>query len=236
MRKFITRGYADGTDFIGTDKFRGSKERAGRKGFGDMICEVSNLVAKTDKADILCPFLHAGHERFMKMIDMKGKRYFWNTNSSEHAHYITMSNDNKTLCDFSGRELLFPYPDHDYVKLDESKFVEHVVVSGEYITTQSMGFAKKCEYHRKHIQEAFTQLKESYGLPIVEVGGMEKLGMEKIAYIIKNSKKFVGIDSGMTHFANCIKEKNDVVILVPKDRITGVSYRWINNGYDVRLV
>ena len=234
--KFITRAWADGTDFIGTDLHREKNKRAGRRGFGDMICEVSNLYAQSKDAEVLCPFLHSGHKKFCSMIDMKDRKYFWSPNGSKHNHYISMSKDNESLCNFSESKLLHCYPDYDYVKLDESKFLETEIPKGDYITCQSKPNAKKCNYERTHIQKALKQFKKQFGMEIIEVGGKESLGMEKIAYLIKHSKYFVGIDSGMTHFANTVKEKSDVHIVVPEDRITGVSWRWINQGYNVKLV
>ena len=40
----------------------------------------------------------------------------------------------------------------------------------------------------------------------------------------------------MSHYALTIKDKKDVHIYVPEDRITGVTYRWLKYGYNVKLM
>ena len=243
MKKFITRAYTDGTDFIGSDIFRAAGIKAGRNGFGDMICEVSNLIAQAKEAEIL----HAGRGAgsycqnmgfvdFIKLVDLTERKYKWIHDSKQYNKLLTVSKNNEELCKHSGRELLHCYPENPYVSLDASKFIEQDLGISEYVTYQGNPFSKKCGYDRPHMQEAYSNKIKERGIPAVDVGGLEKAGLPAIAGIIKNAVAHVGIDSGMTHFALCVRDKKDVDIVVPSDRISGVSYRWINQGYNVNLI
>lgn len=242
LRHFITRAFTDGKDFIGSDIHRPAGENAGRNGFGDMICEVSNLIAQTNKADILhfgvgkSPFSqNIAYRDFIKLIDMSGKNYKWINDPMQYEQWRVQSNSNEQLCKLSERELLNCQPDHPYVKLDPNKFSKEKLELKEYVTYQSNPFSKKCKYDRPHVQKEYVRKIKERGIPAVDIGGLEDAGLPTIAAIVKNSVAHVGIDSGMTHFALCIKDKKDVDIVVPEDRISAVSYRWIEQKYNVAL-
>jgi len=237
--KFVTRGFADGTDFIGTDDFYSKTKKAGRGGFGDMICEISNLYAQTKEADTeIVPRgahsgkVHPGYKDFIQLIDMEGRNYRWSTSSS-----LSSCKTNDDIVKSTGRKLLMPYPDYPYVQVVKDRLEAVSGLPDQYITYQSKGLAGKCGYDRDHVTEAYKRFRESYGVECFDVHNAHKrYSTSQIAYIIDNAIAHVGIDSGMTHFALCIKKKEDVIIIVPKDKITGVSYRWINQGYKVQLV
>jgi len=224
---FVTRAWGDGTDFIGTDIFRDKDVKAGRSGFGDMICEVSNLIAQTDEATIHCPKMHSAYKPFVKMINHDMSKYEWKTGKG-YSERIGKNWDDQN----NRFNILHCYPDFPYVKLDPKRFSETHIPGVEYATIQTVPFSKKCGYTK----EIMDGVKAKYNLPIVDVGGQEHLGLDKIAYIIHNAKFHIGIDSGMSHFAHTIKPKEDVHIYVPKNRCTGVTYRWINQGYNVELI
>lgn len=234
--KLIARAWGDGTDFINTELFRPNNIRADRRGLGDMICEVSNLYAQTKEADILIPYIHDALNNFINLLDINERTYTWNVNRKLWNQLVSNSSDNTSLAKVSGRQILHCYPEFDYVKLDQNKFVETEIPKDLYGTIQEIPFAKKCGYDRKHIQEKFQEAQKQYKFPFVSIHGLENLGLAKVAYIIKHAQVHVGIDSGMTHFANTIKNKKDVHIYVPSDRITGVTYRWLKQDYDVRLL
>jgi hypothetical protein len=230
---FITRAFGDGTDFIGTKLHRTKDKPAGRSGFGDMICEVSNLYAQATEGNILTDKLHPGFNRFLKMIDHPHDNYLWDVHPGKYARTLQKCKsweDQKSIPDVT---LLHCYPDYDYIKLDRSRFIETELPTGEYATIQRRPYAKKCGYTHQMIQGVERRYPN---MNIIEVGDREDLGMEKVAYLIDNAKFHIGIDSGMSHFAHCIKDKQDVHLYVPEDRITGVSYRWINQGYNVTLI
>ena len=85
---FITRAFGDGTDFIGTQLHRMKDKPAGRSGFGDMICEVSNLYAQATEGNILTNKLHPGFNRFLKMIDHPHDNYLWDIHPGKFAREI----------------------------------------------------------------------------------------------------------------------------------------------------
>ena len=247
MMKFITRGFADGTDFIGTDDFYPKTKKAGRGGFGDMICEFSNLYAQTNKADVAMfdhgknrGTLHPAYRDFMSLVDMKGRDYNWECEKSVKTWEKITGNKCKTndhLCEASERNLLMPYPDYPYVRLRKNRFEVVKNLPNRYITYQSKALSGKCQYDRPHVDKEYKRIRDSYGVECFDIHGKHnKYTTAQIAYIIDNAVSHVGIDSGMTHFALCIKKKENVHIVVPKDKITGVSYRWINQGYKVELV
>lgn len=239
LEKFIVRAYCDGTDFIGTDIHRDITVPSGRTGFGDMIQEISNLYHRTKKAAILCPSLNPAYQDFLNMLDMTDREYLWNPDTEKYNLYVDICKTNEQLALRSGRKLVMPHPNtDDYVKMAKERFVdpESETFYEPYVTYQSKPRATKCEYGRKHVQDAYLAKIKSYGIQAVDVDGLEELGIPTLAWIIDNAVAHVGIDSGMTHFALTVKDKNDVKIIVPEDRITGVSYRWINRGYGVELV
>jgi len=239
LEKFIVRAYCDGTDFIGTDIHKDKFTESGRTGFGDMIQEISNLYHRTKKASILCPSLNPAYQDFTDMLDMTDREYLWNPDTEKYNLYKDICKTNEQLALRSGRSLVMPHPDtDDYVKMVKERFVdpEEETFYKPYVTYQSKPRSTKCEYGRKHVQNAYLEKIKSYGVPAVDVDGLEELGITKLAWIIDNAIAHVGIDSGMTHFALTIKNKVDVKIIVPEDKITGVSYRWINKGYNVELV
>lgn len=232
MKHYITRAWADGTDFIGTAYHRKTGVKAGRSGMGDMICEVSNLYAQGGPADVLCEKVHPAIKTFLSLINEKHSQYEWLIDPYTYRKIVSKSKDLETQEQISDRKILHCYPEFDYIKLDRNKFVKTELPSEEYATVQTVPFAKKCNYTIQMMEN----VKKQYNIKIVEVGGQEKLGLKKLAYIIDNAKFHIGIDSGMSHFAHCIKEKKDVHLYVPRDRITGVTYRWINQGYNVNLI
>jgi len=228
--QYITRAWADGTDFIGTDIERKSNVKAGRRGMGDMICEVSNFY-RTDGGNVLTDGLNPAFHDFCNLFNHNHEKYKWNVDDISFMNLVSKSYDWNSFEGISERKVIHCYPEGSYVKLDPSKFVQTEIPDGEYVTVQSKPFAKKCNY-----TDEVDKAKAMYDLPIIEVGGKESLGLAKLAYIIHNAKYHIGIDSGMTHFANCIKEKNDVHIYIPKGRITGVGKRWIDQGYKVNIL
>jgi len=234
--KFITRCWGDGTDFIDTDLFRSTTGKAARSGLGDMIGEFSNLYAQSTNATILTDKTHVALADFTKLVDMDGRSYYWEVNKPKYNLYAAQSTDNESLSDVSQMKILFCYNDFDYVRLVKSRFVKTDIPDQPYGTFQKKGISKKCGYDRPHVQRAIQEKIQSYNMPFINVDGLEKLGLAKIAYILDNAQVHVGIDSGMTHLANTIKDKNQIDIIVPKDRITGVSYRWINNDFRVSLI
>ena len=236
MKKFIARGWGDGTDFIGTNMFRSTNIKADRRGFGDMICEVSNLYAQANEADILIPSIHHGLNNFIKLVDMNNRNYQWNNNKALFHKFLSQSTNNESLAKVSERDILHCYPDFEYVQLVSERFIKTDIPMGIYGTIQELPLAKKCEYGRTHIHEAFLEAQKQYDFPLISVAGLEKLGLAKLAYIIKHAVVHVGVDSGMSHFALTIKNKNDVHLYVPKDRITGVTHRWIRDGYNVNFL
>ena len=230
---FITRAFGDGTDFIGTPLHRGKDVKAGRSGFGDMICEVSNLYAQATEGTILTDKLHPGFNRFLQMIDHPHDNYLWEIHPRKYNREVRQCKsweDQKRLPD---KTLLHCYPDFDYIKLNKNSFRETILPTGDYVTIQRRPRAKKCGYTPQMIQDVERRYS---GIQIIEVGEREDLGMEKVAYLIEHAKFHIGIDSGMSHFAHCIKDKQDVHLYVPRDRITGVTYRWINQKYNVTLI
>ena len=245
MKKYITRAFTDGTDFIGADMFRPAGFKAGRNGFGDMICEVSNLCAQSESAEIL----HYGvgtesysqnmaYKNFIKLVDLSGRKYEWVSDRDTFDAAVDACDSNESICKHTERELLHCYPDHPYVKLDKSKFAapQDLGLEGGYVTYQSNPFSRKCGYDRPHMQKAYMHMIKERKLPAIDVGGLEQAGLPVIASILENAVAHIGIDSGMTHFALCVKDKKDVDIVVPEDRISGVAYRWIEQGYNVTLV
>ena len=239
LEKFIVRAYCDGTDFIGTDIHRDKSTPSGRNGFGDMIQEISNLYHRTKKAAILCPSLNPAYKDFTNMLDMTDREYLWNPDTEKYNLYTDICKTNEQLALRSERSLVMPHPNtDDYVKMVKERFVdpEEETFYKPYVTYQSKPRATKCQYGRKHVQDAYLAKIKSYGVQAVDVDGLEELGIPKLAWIIDNAIAHVGIDSGMTHFALTVKNKGDVKIIVPEDRITGVSYRWINKEYNVELV
>lgn len=230
--KLTARVLADGTDFIGTDIFRPIGVHAGRSGMGDTICELSNLInANYNSASILVPKLHPAFKQLKELFGLSSK-YEWRINPQEYNILKKYSSHDEIEVK-EGLKLLHCYPEfEDYAKLDKSKFIETNIPSEPYATIQRVPFAKKCQYTDKHIK----YIESQYNIKIIEIGGKEHLGLEKIAYIIDNAQFHIGLDSGMSHYALTIKDKKDVHIYVPEDRITGVTYRWLKYGYNVKLM
>jgi hypothetical protein len=231
MDQFIVRAKGDGTDFIGTPLYRHIDQPAGRSGMGDMICEMSNLIAQSNRATILADKAHNALNTFCKMAN--GGNYIWDINPVKFRNIARQSKDWHDFQVKANRRVLHCYPDFPYIRLNEEKFIKTDIPIGEYATIQRVPFAKKCGYTDSMIQSIVDRYP---GMKIIDVGGKESLGLEKLAYIINNAKFHIGIDSGMSHFAHCIKDKKDVHLYVPKDKITGVTYRWINQGFNVELI
>jgi hypothetical protein len=230
--KFVARAIADGTDFIGTDIFRKEGIPAGRSGLGDAICEISNLINYGyDTAEVVVPKFHPAFKNLLNLYDINGK-YNWKLDSNFYNGtkiYSTI----KEIEEKTGYKVLHCYPEFkEYAKLDKSKFIKTDLPKEPYATIQRTPFAKKCLYTEKHIK----YMESQYDIKIIEIGGKENLGLERVAYIIDNAEFHIGIDSGLTHFALTIKDINDVHIYVPEDRITGVTYRWLHNEYNVKLM
>ena len=236
MDKFIARAWGDGTDFIGKDVFRPKTKNAGRNGFGDMICEVSNLYHLSDNAEVLIPQKHNALNNFLTMIDMENKNFLWKVDKGSWDRLKRKSRDNKSLEEVSGRKVLPCYPDYDYVKILESRMLKTNIPKTPYITIQYTGNAKKNFHDKEKTQNRLREIEKKYGMPTFNLHKKEELGLQKIAYIIKNAELHLGIDSGMTHFAHTIKPKDKVHIVIDEERITGVAYRWINQGYKIDLV
>lgn len=233
----IARAWGDGLDFLGTELHRPKNKRAGRRGFGDMICEVSNLCQSPffhEGGHILVPQLHSAFNTFNSLLPMSTNHWVWESNTQKFNKIVSKSHDWDSLNKI--RSILHCHTEYDdYIKLDKSKFVECndlVDTESEYATIQTIPFAQKCNYTKDHIRE----IQSMYDIKIVDIGGNEKLGPLKCAYIINKAKFHIGIDSGMSHFALTVKDKKDVIIHVPEKRITSASYRWIQKGYNVELI
>lgn len=235
--KLMTRAWADGLDFIGTEVHRPSNVRAGRIGFGDMICEVSNLCQAPyfdEGGEILTTELHPAFPKIISLLPFSIDHWTWITDKAKFNKIVSNTTDwdsqNKT------RSILHCHTEYpDYIKLDKSKFVKCDVLvdtSSEYATIQRKPNAQKCNYNNDHIKK----IEDKYSIKIIEIGKNEKLGPAKCAYIIDKAKFHIGIDSGMSHFALTIKNREDVHIHVPKKRITSATYRWIEKGYNVELI
>jgi hypothetical protein len=228
---FIARVFADGSDFIGTDVHRTEGTKAGRSGLGDCICEISNLYQTHDGSNMLVPNVHGAFAALISMLDQP-TTHNW---IIDHAAFNVYANSkSQQEVEFkSGRKTLICYPEYDdYIKLDKNKFEPTPIPAGEYATIQRRPRNKKSGYTPDDIKT----IESKYDLPLVDVGGQEHLGLNKLAYIIDNARFHVGIDSGMSHFALMVKPKRDVHIYVKQDRVSGVAYRWINKGYRVRYV
>jgi hypothetical protein len=174
----MARAWADGFDFLNTKLHRKKNVKAGRRGFGDMICEVSNLCQApyfNDGGNILVPDLHKGFKDFISLLPVDTSHWHWEVNSSKFMNLVRKTKD-----------------------WDSQNNLRTIL----------------------HCHSVYN----------------EKLGPAKVAYIISKAKFHIGIDSGMSHFALTIKNKEDVHIYVPKDRQTSVTYRWINKGYNVELI
>ena len=231
MRKFITRCFSDGTDFGRPKSTRENIARAGRSGFGDSICEISNLINTCDEAEIVLPDVHPGAKALLGLYDLTGRNYKL-TDKRFIDNCVRNSYDNESMAEFAGMEFLHCYPEFPrYAKLDPNKFEETDLPSGDYIATQMISFSRKA----KLSEDAARRIEDSYGLPVFSVHKREDLGLAKLAYIIANAKYYVGCDSGMTHFANTIKEPDGIHIYIPEGRITGVGQRWISYGYNVSI-
>lgn len=233
----MARAWADGFDFLNTKLHRKKNVKAGRRGFGDMICEVSNLCQApyfNDGGNILVPDLHKGFKDFISLLPVDTSHWHWEVNSSKFMNLVRKTKDWDSQNNL--RTILHCHSVYDeYVRLDDNKFIECedlVDTSTEYATIQRVPFAQKCNYNKNHIK----YIENKYNIKLIEIGGNEKLGPAKVAYIISKAKFHIGIDSGMSHFALTIKNKEDVHIYVPKDRQTSVTYRWINKGYNVELI
>ena len=237
MVDLVVRCWADGLDFVGTSIHRKNNIKAGRSGFGDMICEVSNLCMSPffeEGGSVLAPDYHPAHKKFIDFLSLDLSHWKWISDNGEYNRITKKSKDWHSLNEI--RPILHCHSIYeDYVKLDKDKFIECndlVDTTTEYATIQTIPFSRKCQYTQDHIK----QMEDQYQLGIIEIGGKEKLGMNKIAYIIDKAKYHIGIDSGMSHFALTIKNKEDVHLYVPEQRQTSVCYRWIKNGYNVKLI
>lgn len=230
--KLTARVIADGTDFIGTKVFRPVGVHAGRNGLGDCICELSNLInADYNQASILVPRLHPAFKDLQKLYDLSSK-YEWQIQPAEYNDLKKFSSHEEIERE-KGLKLLPCYPEYsDYAKLNKSQFIKTDIPTEPYATIQRVPFAKKCLYTKEHIE----YMESQYNIKIIDVGGREDLGLAKVAYIIDNAQFHIGLDSGMSHYALTIKNKEDVHIYVPEDRITGVTYRWMKYGYNIKLM
>ena len=232
---FIVNAFTDGTDFIGQDGFRPIGQRCAPRGFGDMICQISNLNAQTDSGNVLTSYINPAFNIFNSLLLKKHQKHTWINNRAIFEQCVSMASNNEELCKITDRKFLHSYPDYEYIKLDKSKFINPDGWNEKpfsYATAQSVPFAQKCKYDLDEIQNIY----KKFGIKIIEVSGKEDLGLLKLAYIIHNAQFHLGIDSGMTHFALTIKDKKDVKIFIPKKRITGVGKRWIDAGGDVTLI
>jgi hypothetical protein len=242
---FIVNGFLDGTDFLNNKEKFASRhgtswpkisKRSAPYGFGDMICQISNLNAMCkESATILTDRQNVGFHTFNRLINKCQEKYHWNIDKSRYEHLISISNNNITLSELSGCKSLHYYPDFEYVKLNKSKFIkpDNFDDSVEYATMQTIGSGRFPFMYDKIENE---KLFKKYNIKLIDVGNKESWGLPKLAWVIDNAKFHLGIDSGMTHFALTIKNKNDVKIFLDKDRITGVGYRWINQKYNVSKI
>lgn len=196
-----------------------------------MICEVNNAY-RHQSAEILTPKLNKGFNQFLALIDRDHSNYKWIENREMFLGFLRRSTDNESLCRVSKRELLMCYPEGDYIKIrqDRLKETDH---PEKYATIQTPIVSRKRGYDESTpllIRDRFK------GITLVEVGGRESLGLPRLGYLIKNAKFHIGIDSGMTHFALSIKDKNEVFIHVSKEKKSGVALRWMRDGYNVIMI
>lgn len=234
MTDYILRGFSDGTDFFRPISTKATPLVTSPRGFGDMICILNNLFSDPDKnRRLLLPYINEGCLEWSKLCNVfedLGRLYF---DPELYHRYISMSYDNDSLAAVSRLQVLDNYPKAPYIQIDKSQLCEYTIPKHKYITYQYTGNSKRCGYTDDMIDSILSTYS---GYEYVNVGGREGLGLSKLAYIIEHADLHVGIDSGMTHFAYCVKKPKDVHVYIPSDKQTGVAKRWIQMGFDVRLI
>ena len=234
MTDYILRGFSDGTDFFRPVSTRSNIHMISPRGFGDMICTLSNLLAEPDSTSrLLLPYINAGYLEWSRLCNITEKLERLDVNLPLYNRYVSMSYDNVSLANASGLQVLDNYPKSEYIQIDKRRLSEYSIPKHKYITYQYSGHSKRCGYTNKIIDDILSTYS---GYEYVDVGGKEGLGLSKIGYAIEHADIHVGIDSGMTHFAYCIKKPKDVHVYIPSDKQTGVAKRWIKMGFDVRLI
>ena len=134
------------------------------------------------------------------------------------------------------------------IRLDKSLFTKVQNIPEEYITIQTIGGTRHHENdgrearndikrlgdHKRTTTKDFKKYIDSFGLPTINLNNIQKkYSLPQICYLIDNAKYHVGLDSGSTHLALTIKNKEDVFICVNGNYMFQTTEAWILNNYHI---
>lgn len=224
-KEYIFRGFPDGLDYCIKRSTKQNRRVAQHTGFGDAVVALSN--ARGGK--ILTASLNPAYKQLKKLMI---ESVLVEQNPTKWNFYVGQSYDNESLERNSGMIVTPNYVTDDYLSLNPNKFAQ-VSVPDSYITTQTVGASKKARIDNTEKLKKFIK---SFGLPVIDLNEAKRYNLNELAYIVNNAKYHVAIDSGTTHFALTIKPKDDVVICLNKDRLTGVGKKWIEKSYNYEFI
>lgn len=225
--KYIFRGFPEGLDYCIKRSTKENRRVVQHTGFGDAIIGMSNALG----GEILTASLNPAHTQLQKLMLGKVKV---NQDQKKWNHYVGQSYDNKTLAEVSGMIVSPGHVEKDYLKLNPTKFEPVLNIPTQYITVQTIGYSKK---GRIDNIEKFEKFIKSFNLPFINLNDAErKYNLNQLAYVVDNARYHVSVDSGTAHFALCIKPRDDVVLCLNKNRLTGVGKKWIENQYNYEFI
>jgi hypothetical protein len=200
-----------------------------------MVATISNFANGCPaNSRLLVPFINNGYKDFAKLCNASNTLDRLVVDQGMYQSYISKSHDNQTLAEVSGRMVLDNYPEAPYLSVDKTQLRKCTLPPKKYVTFQYTGVSKRCNYTSTMIDSILRRWYPNYAY--INIGGRESMGLATVAYMIEHAEFHVGIDSGLTHLAYCVKDPKDVHVYIPTDRQTGVAKRWIEKGYDVRLI
>jgi hypothetical protein len=200
-----------------------------------MVATVSNFANGCPaNSKLLVPFINDAYKEFAKLCNASDVLDRLVIDQGRYLSYISKSYDNDTLAQVSGRTVLDNYPTAPYLTVDKTQLRKCTLPPKKYVTFQYTGVSKRCGYTTHMIDSILRRWYPNYAY--INIGGRDSMGLATVAYMLEHAEFHVGIDSGLTHFAYCVKDPKDVHVYIPADKQTGVAKRWIEKGYDVRLL
>ena len=229
MKKYISIGFCTGGNYFRPASTKNKIVRAKSTGFGDMICEVSNMIYRDQDCDLLRFKYISGTCEFIKLAD-KPVNLKVTVDESAFESFRKQAWDQESFSEVSGRETLYHFIENEYVSLNAEMFETVNDLPDKYITSQWSGNSKRALLPKSEADK----IEKSYGLPVINHAQLQSLkNMSQLAYVIANAEHHIGCDSGLLHFAHCVLPRDRVRAYIPKGQLTTHTRAQLKNGYEV---
>jgi len=236
MNKYICRLWASG-DWFRPPSNKNKPVRVNHKGFGDMIGEYNSAYSR-GPGTIITDYINPALDEFLDVVDNIAITYKQDKELLEEiAKY---SWDNKSAEEYASK--IFDEPVHcvtPVVTKSDGEYYLKVVPKSipldrpeNYITVAFDSNVRRSRISKTMINN-ITKNKNVIDVGRTHWAHNEKDTIKILAYLIYHSDHFIGLDSGMSHFALMLKNDEDITIYTNKNKRTGVIQEWINSNINV---